>query len=154
MNNQVRLASPADARAIAALRRAWVEENEGGAVDDPGFEAEFDEWFDREHEQRVTWLALAAGEPVGMLNILVFTRMPRPGRVRSQWAYLANFFVLADHRNAGLGDRMLTACLEHADAHDFVRVVLSPSERSVPLYLRVGFTEATDLLVRRNPGVG
>jgi GNAT superfamily N-acetyltransferase len=150
----VRLASSADAVAIAALRRAWVEENEGGPVDDPAFEAEFDAWFAREQDQRVTWLALADGEPVGMLNILVFTRMPRPGRLRSRWAYLANFFVLADHRNAGVGEQMLKACLAYADEHDFVRVVLSPSERSVPLYVRCGFDPADDLLIRRSPGVG
>jgi GNAT superfamily N-acetyltransferase len=154
VSSGVRLASAADRTAIATLRRAWVAENEGGPVADDGYEAEFDAWFAREHEQRVTWLALADGKPVGMLNILVFTRMPRPGRLRSQWAYLANFFVLANHRNAGLGDLMLTACLEYGDAHDFVRVVLSPSERSVPLYVRSGFVPADDLLVRRSPGVG
>jgi GNAT superfamily N-acetyltransferase len=150
----VRLASAADAAAIAALRRAWVEENEGGPVDDPEFEAEFDAWFAREHGQRVTWLGLAGGEPVGMLNVLVFTRMPRPGRLRSQWAYLANFFVLAGHRGSGIGSQLLAACTEYADAHDFVRIVLSPSERSVPLYVRSGFDPADDLLVRRAPTVG
>lgn len=145
----IRLAGRDDVGILASLRREWVEEN-AGAVDAPGFEAAFAEWFEREHDQRTTWLAYSGHDPVGMLNVLVFTRMPRPGRLVSRWAYLANFFVLAEHRNEGVGERLLTACVEYADAHDFVRIVLSPSERSIPLYARAGFTEATELMVRRS----
>ena len=36
------------------------------------------------------------GEPVGMLNLLEFTRMPTPGRRPGRWGYLGNAFVLAD----------------------------------------------------------
>ncbi len=148
---QIRRASAADVDALAALRRAWVEEQADGAVDDPGFETEFGRWFDREWDQRVTWLAVAGDRAVGMLNLLVFTRMPRPGRPVSRWGYLANFFVLAAHRGTGLGARLLSTCVEHADAHDFVRIVLSPSERSRTLYLRAGFGAADSLLVRDLP---
>jgi GNAT superfamily N-acetyltransferase len=146
----VRRAARSDRDALARLRRAWVEENAGAEVVDPGYEPAFAQWFEREHDQRVTWLALADDEPVGMLNVLVFTRMPRPGRLVSQWAYLANFFVLARHRGQGIGARLLATCVEHADTHDFVRVVLSPSERSVPLYRRAGFVAADDLMIRRS----
>ena len=61
----------------------------------------------------------------------------------------AGEFVLADHRRGGLGTRMLEACTAYADAHGFARVVLSPSERSVPLYARHGFEPATSLMVRQ-----
>jgi GNAT superfamily N-acetyltransferase len=148
---QIRQASVEDLGALAALRRAWVEEQAGGPVADAGYEPAFAEWFAREHEQRVTWLATAEGEPVGMLNMLVFSRMPRPGRPVSHWGYLANFFVLAAHRGTGLGARLLSTCVEHADTHDFVRIVLSPSERSRSLYLRAGFGAADSLLVRERP---
>jgi len=148
---QIRRASVEDLGALAALRRAWVEEQAGAPVADEAYEQAFAEWFAREHEQRVTWLAVAEGEPVGMLNLLVFTRMPRPGRPVSRWGYLSNFFVLAAHRGAGLGARLLETCVEHADAHDFVRIVLSPSERSRSLYLRAGFGAADSLLVREQP---
>jgi GNAT superfamily N-acetyltransferase len=151
---EVRRASVADVRALAALRRVWVEENESGPVDDAAFDAEFDAWFAREHEQRVTWLAEVDGEPVGMLNVLVFTRMPRPGQPRSQWAYLANFFVLAEHRGAGVGSRLLGACTGYADAHQFARIVLRPTERSVSVDERAGFRSGDDLLVRRYSPLG
>ena len=151
--SDVRVAGPADLAAIARLRRAWTEENAGEPVHDDSFEVRLDEWFEREHDQRVTWLGHAGGEAVSMLNLLVFTRMPSPRNDvhhrRGQWGYLANFFVLADHRRGGLGTRMLEACTAYADAHGFARVVLSPSERSVPLYARHGFEPATSLMVRQ-----
>ena len=148
MSALIRLATRSDVPALAALRRAWVEELAGGEVEDAAYEQEFAYWFDREQHQRVTWLALDGEQPVGMLNLLVFTRMPRPGRLVSRWGYLANFFVLGTHRGAGIGTRLLDECVAHADRHDFARIVLSPSERSRSLYERCGFGPADSLLVR------
>jgi GNAT superfamily N-acetyltransferase len=119
-------------------------------IEDDGFEARFEEWLLREQHQRVTWLAEVDGEPVGMVNMLVFTRMPRPGETRSsQWGYLANCYVLPGRRSTGLGSRLLDACTAYADEHGFVRIVLSPTERSVPFYGRGGFEPATSLMVRQ-----
>jgi len=146
----VRLASFDDRSAVAGLRRAWTEENAGLAIEDDGFEARFEEWLLREQHQRVTWLAEVDGEPAGMVNMLVFTRMPRPGETRSsQWGYLANCYVRPERRGTGLGARLLDACTTYADEHGLVRIVLSPSERSVPFYLRGGFAPATSLMVRQ-----
>nr|WP_246378036.1 GNAT family N-acetyltransferase [Nocardioides ginsengisegetis] len=131
------------------MRRAWTEENAGHPVEDDGFTDRFEEWLEREQDQRVTWLGYADGEAVAMVNLLVFTRMPRPGEsAPNQWGYLANCYVLPEHRNGGLGGRMLDALTAYADEQGFVRVVLSPSPRSVPFYLRGGFEPATSLMVR------
>jgi len=59
-----------------------------------------------------------------------------------------NAFVLQTHRNAGIGRASLGA-VDHARDNDFVRVVLSPSPRSVPFYRRAGFVGADELLVLR-----
>ena len=150
MSDEIRIATWEDRGAVAALRRAWTEEQAGAPLEDDAFTTRFEEWLEREQHQRVTWLGHVDGEPAGMLNLLVFTRMPRPGQPRdSRWGYLANFFVRPEHRNGGLGSRMLAACTSYADDHGFVRVVLSPSERSVPLYARGGFEPATSLMVRQ-----
>jgi GNAT superfamily N-acetyltransferase len=152
--NDVRRATLADAPALVRLRRAWTEENAGEPVDDDSFEERFDAWLEREHDQRLTWVGCVDGMPVGMLNLLVFTRMPSPRPVGStrptQWGYLANFFVLRGHRGGGLGRALLDACTAYADDHGFARVVLSPSERSVSLYARHGFVPATSLLTRES----
>jgi hypothetical protein len=44
-------------------------------------------------------------------------------------------------------DVRLTALLSYARAQRFGRVVLSPSERSLPFYRRAGFAPATSLLL-------
>ena len=147
----VRLASPDDLDALAALRRAWVEEQHGGPVEDPGFETDFRAWSAREGDVRVTWLAESGPTALGMVNLRVFDRMPRPGRAPSRWGYLSNFFVRAEHRGSGVGRQLLERCVRYADDNGFVRVVLSPSELSVPLYLRAGFGPATSLLLRPAP---
>jgi GNAT superfamily N-acetyltransferase len=143
----VRVAGPADATALAALRRAWTVE-QTGPVADEGFEARFLAWHERESARRLSWVAEVSGQPVGMMNLSVFERMPRPGRATGTWGYLGNAFVLAARRNQGVGSRLLVALLAYADEHSYVRVVLSPSARSVPFYQRHGFTADHDLLVR------
>lgn len=145
----LRLAGWEDRADLARLRRAWAEEQAGAAVEDDGFERRFDAWLEAEQHQRVAWLAFDDGRAVGMLNMLVYTRMPRPGRPEpSRWGYVANVYVDPEHRGRGVGGRMLGACTAYADEHGFVRVVLSPSERSVSLYRRGGFTPAVELMVR------
>ena len=139
----VRRATDADVAALIELRAAWT-----GEPADPDFVAAFEQWWRRERDQRVTWLAEIGDRAVGMLNMLVFTRMPKPGRVRSQWGYVANVFVLEEHRNGGVGRLLVGAATAYADDHDFVRIVLSPSERSVPFYRRAGFHFDHALMLR------
>ena len=144
---EVRLASPADGPQVAALRSAWAAE-EFGPVADPSYPGRFAAWWAVEAGRRLTWLADEAAGPVGMVNLAVFERMPRPGRPPARWGYLGNAYVLAPWRSRGIGTALLTALLSYAQAEGFVRVVLSPSERSVPFYRRAGFGPASSLLVR------
>lgn len=142
-----RIVSCEDVALLAQLRRAWTEENAGAAIDDAGFETRFAAWWEDERDRRCTWIALVDDRPVGMLNMAEFVRMPRPGSGTGRWGYVANVFVLAAHRNAGIGRRLLDVAVGEARRRGYVRVVLSPSQRSVPLYRRVGFREADELLV-------
>lgn len=145
----VRLATQADVPALAALRRAWVEED-AGPVEDPGYEQAFADWYAAEGDRRITWLAFTGhGEraPVGMLNLFEYRRMPRPGRAVSRWGYISNVFVLAAYRNRGLGRELVDAALALARERHYARVVLSPSEPARPLYARAGFGPADELML-------
>jgi GNAT superfamily N-acetyltransferase len=144
----IRIAGAEDAPALAALRRAWTAEQHGPAGD-PEFEARFLDWYERESGRRVSWLAQVRGEMVGMVNLAIFDRMPQPGREPGSWGYLANAFVLAAYRNQGIGSLMMRALLAYADGHGYLRVVLRPSQRSVPFYQRAGFAFDTGFLVRQ-----
>jgi GNAT superfamily N-acetyltransferase len=144
----IRQANQDDIAVLAALRRQWSEEQAGQRLDDATFEARFAHWYATEAARRVTFLAEVAGEVVGMVNLAVFERMPRPGRSASRWGYLGNAFVLAGYRNRGLGTALLNALVAYAQDAGCARIVLSPSDRSVPFYRRAGFGPATMLLVR------
>jgi len=157
----IRRATETDLAALAALRRESAREQDG-EHDDPGFEARFAAWLGRESARRIIWLAEAGavaddrpagadagGRLVGAMNLTVFERMPRPGRAPACWGYLGNAFVLAAYRNQGIGGQLLDAVLGHAREQGFVRVVLSPSQRSIPFYQRAGFGPADELMVWR-----
>jgi len=146
----IRRAGHADLPTIVHLRREWTRE-ESGDIADPDFEANLTAWFARELARRVIWLAEEGGRPVGMMNLAIYERMPRPGRALSRWGYLGNVFVLAAYRNRGIGGRLVSAALDYADENGFARVVLSPTERSIPLYERAGFGPAGALMVRTPP---
>jgi predicted acetyltransferase len=44
--------------------------------------------------------------------------------------------------------QLVSAALNYADENGFARVVLSPTERSIPLYERAGFGPADALMLR------
>jgi len=138
----VRTAGPDDVDALAMLRAAW---REGDAT--PKFVATFREWFAREHGTRTWWIAEVDGAVAGMVNVKTVERMPSPNRPATRWGYLANLYVLPAHRGSGAGAGLINAVVEHARAHDFVRLVLAPSELATPLYNRHGFRTADELLL-------
>lgn len=145
--SRIRLATAADVGALAALRRAWTEED-GRGGGDPHFEERFAQWFAREQQRRRTWLAERDGVPVGMLNLVLFDRMPRPSQSATGWAYVSNVFVLAGHRDVGVGRLLLDAAVSYAQERGLDRVVLHPSTRSIPFYRRAGFDTADSLMLR------
>lgn len=155
--HRVRRAGAADAAALARLRRSWCEEDESpnaaenGDPADAGFEQRFADWYASEESRRLSWLAEDRDRPVGMLNLAVFERMPRPGHTPARWGYVGNAFVLAGYRNRGIGRALLAAALDHAREEGFARVVLQPSPRSVPFYRRAGFVPADQLLLKEPP---
>ena len=146
----IRIADSADGPAIAALRQTWTAEDHGDVADD-GFEARFLGWYERESARRISWVAEISGRPVGMMNLALFERMPRPGHETGTWGYLANAFVLAPYRNQGVGAELLAALVAYADDHGFIRVLLRPTERAIPFYQRAGFAPDGGFMVRYAP---
>jgi GNAT superfamily N-acetyltransferase len=142
---EVRPAVPSDGPAVASLRAAWTSEYRGPSRD-ASFTDRFAAWWEAESGRRF-WLAWTGDAAVGMVNLAVFERMPAPGRPPSRWGYLGNAFVLPAWRSQGIGTALLSALLSYARAERFARIVLSPSQRSIPFYQRAGFGPATSLLL-------
>lgn len=141
-------ATDEDRRALAAVRRRWTEEDDGGPIDDPGFEDRAVEWIAANESHRLGWLAELGGAPVGMLTVIIAQRMPQPGRPDSGWGYVHHLVVDPDHRSRGIGAALMDAAVAEARARGWSQLLLHPRPRSVPFYERAGFVPA-DLLVRR-----
>jgi GNAT superfamily N-acetyltransferase len=143
-------ATAGDKGTLSDLRAEWAAED--GRTLDNRFSADFSDWFDAEATRRVFWLARHRQTPVGMVNLILFDRMPSPGRSPRAWGYLGNMYVRASERDRGIGNLLIQSLLQHADTLQLVRVLLNPSERARPLYQRAGFTPVDDeLLVRHLP---
>ncbi|MFR9749674.1 N-acetyltransferase family protein [Nocardia sp. 004] len=144
----IRQAEDRDIQALAQLRRRWSEEQAGRSLEDNGFDEQFAQWYAAESEHRTIFLAEIDSNTVGMVNLTIFERMPRPGQPASRWGYLGNAFVLVEHRCQGIGAALLNALIAYARSRECIRIVLSPTDRSVPFYRRAEFGPATMLLAR------
>jgi GNAT superfamily N-acetyltransferase len=131
----VRIAAPEDVAALAVLRAE-------GQATSPEFADRMAAWLAAEGERRTTWLATLDSSPAGMASLLEYRRMPRPDAASSCWGYVSNMYVSASLRGRGIGTALLQTVVATADDRGYVRLVLSPSERSVPLYRRAGFVDA------------
>ena len=140
MGAVARKADDEDLRALIGLRRAWSEENAGGAIDDPAFSANFTAWFRSEAATRTFFLVEVDGTAVGMGNIKRYDRMPVPGRERGgHWGYVGNVFVLPPYRNAGVGRVLMDELIGWAWAKGMEHLRLANAADAASFYDRLGF---------------
>lgn len=144
----VRVADDRDLPALARLRRQWAAERAGEMPDD-SFDRTFEAWWRTELPRRTFWLAEAGSErtgftAVGSLNVVEVANMPSPGARPGRWGYVGNAFVLASFADCGVAAALLTEAVEHAKTRRYQRLVLRPTARSTPFYLRYGFTPAME----------
>jgi len=129
-----------DVGVIARLRRAWNEENAGGAIDDEGFDAAFRAWWSAERATRTFFIVSVDDRPVGMANVKRYVRMPAAGRASAGcWGYVGNVFVLSEHRNSGVGHALMQEIIAWAGSEDMEHLRLAPSPLSKTFYARLGF---------------
>ena len=142
----IREARTDDFRGLASLRAIWATEQDPATPDDPHFEDAYLNWM--EANPRKFFVAEQGNQLIGMLNLLVFQRMPKPGKEASCWVYLGNVYVLPAFRNGGVGGRLVEASIEFSERICAARMLLSPSSESHSFYRRLGFRPAEELRVR------
>lgn len=156
MDALIRQATPDDVSALAELRREFTFE------DHPASEprTDFDEAFDRvvgdglRDGSWVVWVAESEGQIVSHAFVAVVDKVPRPIQESRQIGYLTNVYTRPDHRNRGLGAKLLAAATKWARQGGVELLIVWPSERSTPLYGRHGFAALAEPLVWTNPDVG
>jgi GNAT superfamily N-acetyltransferase len=167
---RVRRAGAPDGDAVAALRRAWVEQR--GRVrpgTDPGFEHGFATWWRAELSHHAVWVAEVRADTdtkqprehagrgagpsmadewrvVGSLDVAEVAAMPAPGRPGERWGYVGSLVALGAAPR-GVPRRLLGAAVAHARDRGLVRLVLRPSPAGAAFYRAAGFTGAGDEIV-------
>ena len=78
--------------------------------------------------------------------------VPVPGKRAGPIGYLTNVYVAPDHRNTGLGSRMLDRVTAWCREEGFSAVIVWPTERSRPFYGRAGFARLDEpLMIELHP---
>ncbi|MCT1986252.1 GNAT family N-acetyltransferase [Dermacoccus abyssi] len=132
-----------DPGGLLALRYEWLR----CTTRDEEFESRLRDWWAAERHHRWALVAETSdGEPVGMANALVYTRMPSPGQPTARWLYSANVYVSPVFRRRGIVTALMARLIGDAREEGMERVVLAPSEMSKPMYRSLGFREADDLM--------
>ena len=151
-----RIATEADAADLAALKVHWSHPN------DPDYEVDADEastfagqlrdWMRERGEQSVCIVASVGGQMVGMAWLAIYHRAPNVGDIERLSGDVQSVFVLPAHRGRGIGEAMMQALVDEADARGIRRVTVSSSTQARPVYERVGFRVPPRLLQRELGG--
>src|SRR5262245_48616155 len=92
------------------------------------------------------WIAESGTTAIGGVWVQLIEKIPNPIAEPEAYAYLTNFFVREEYRAQGIGSRMLAEVLAWTRSVNAEVVLLRPTERSKPLYLRYGFVPAEDFM--------
>ena len=151
----LRPATPADLATLCELRVEFLAELRGTGPDDfpERVVHETLRFFERTMDSGriLTWLAEVAGEPVGLASVVLHDVPPVPEDPRSQEGFIINLYVRPTFRGAGVGHRLLDACLGAADDQDIRRFSLYATAAGRPLYESAGFADHRDWMVVQVP---
>ena len=138
-----------DPAPVAALRWRWAREQDPSLRVGPSDELIEAVAVWMADATRAVWVA-TTDQPIGMVCLTEYTRMPSPSEsAGGRWGYLGHLYVRPEARGAGVGEALVRTLLAESARRGHVKVVLSPTVPSIPLYERCGFAADTDLMICR-----
>jgi GNAT superfamily N-acetyltransferase len=93
------------------------------------------------------WVARDGDRVVGAMWLQTVARVPIPGRRAGPIGYLTNAYVTPEHRDRGLGGRILAHISDWCRDRGYSLVIVWPTERSRTFYGRGGFGRPDEPLV-------
>jgi GNAT superfamily N-acetyltransferase len=146
---RVRLASASDAAMLAGLRWELRSSFHDVVESEAGFIARCISWMEerlRNEGAWKCWIAESGRTAVGSIWVQLIEKIPNPIGESERYVYLTNFFVREAYRGQGIGSKLLAEALAWSRSKNAEVVLLKPTERSKPLYLRHGFLPADDFM--------
>lgn len=144
----VRQGTADDVPALAALRWAWSGEGHAplsGSLEE--YQRDLRAWYDT-RDDFAAYVAVDEGDQVvGMAWLALVVRVPDPRAFHRRTGDVQSVYVLPEHRNGGVGARLVAALVEHARAAGCTRVTVHSDARAVPVYERAGFSVLDRLMV-------
>ena len=92
------------------------------------------------------WIAEQEGQIVANLCIQRIPKIPRPGRLKCEFAYITNVYTRPAWRNQGVGAELMKRAQEWGLREGLEFFILWPSKRSGAFYRRAGFIPSPEAL--------
>ncbi|MFD6138082.1 GNAT family N-acetyltransferase [Promicromonospora sp. NPDC060271] len=144
----VRVARDAELEQTVRLRWLWTAEREG--VDVAGDEADYvpqaADWARAHRDTHVPHVAVLGEQVIGMAWLAVTPRVPKVGAIQRVSGDLQSCYVLPEHRDCGVGGRLVRAAMATAALHGAEHITVHTSPGSVDMYSRNGFEHEERLL--------
>lgn len=143
----LRQGTPDDVASLAALRWAWiVEENETpGAVDRATFLREFVAWAEEHSATHRPFVAETEEQVVGMAWLALYPRVPSPRALTRITGDVQSVYVVPTLRGRGIGAQLISAVIDAATSLGVEIMVVHSSPGAVSAYKRAGFTSEEEL---------
>ncbi len=146
---KIRLASETDAVMLARLRYELRASSHDVVEDDASFVKRCARWMNerlRQESNWQCWIAEWQATAVGNVWAQLVEKIPNPIAEPEHYVYLTNFYVREEYRDKGVGSTLLAAALDWSKSKNAQAVILWPTERSKPFYLRHGFAPTDELM--------
>lgn len=146
----IREATVADAPALARSRLALFRDlgQEPSADAAAEFERVCEETFERfiSSGTNIAWLAEVPGEtdPVGVLVLLKFPRLPTLKNSGITEGYIVNVFVIPAWRHRGIASSLTQTAVDYSRRSGLARIRLHATSAGYPVYSQSGFRNRTD----------
>jgi GNAT superfamily N-acetyltransferase len=145
---RIRAGTPDDAETLAALRWEFRAGRTPPTEDRQAFLHRCAAWMRSELRTGASWRAWVAEAEEGIVGqawVHTIQKVPNPVDDPERHAYFSNLYVQPAARG-GVGARLLGAAIDWCEAAGVDTILLWPTPRSRPLYLRHGFTDRVEFL--------
>ena len=146
---KTRVATESDALTLARLRYEFRSLFHQVREDEVAFIERCTVWMRerlRSESLWKCWIAELQDTAIGNVWVQLVEKIPNPIEEPEYYIYLTNFYVREQYRRDGVGSMLLSEILAWSRSKDINTIILWPTERSKPFYMRHGFATAEDFM--------